>query len=68
VGLLDNLTQNAYGIYLVHYVFVTWLQLWLFGADLSAVVEATLVFAGMLLLSWSLIAALRHVAAVARVL
>jgi peptidoglycan/LPS O-acetylase OafA/YrhL len=68
VGVLDSLAANSYGIYIVHYVIVTWLQFWLLGADLSAVAKAILVFAGTLILSWGLTAALRRIPAVARVI
>jgi hypothetical protein len=52
----------------VFFEFVTWLQYGLLGIDLSAITKATLVFAGTLLLSWGLIAAIRRIPAVARVI
>jgi peptidoglycan/LPS O-acetylase OafA/YrhL len=51
-ALTDSLSEHAYAIYLVHYVFVVWLQYALLGATLPAVVKGVLVFAGTLLLSW----------------
>jgi peptidoglycan/LPS O-acetylase OafA/YrhL len=51
-ALTDSLSENAYAIYLVHYVFVVWLQYALLGATVPAVVKGVLVFAGTLLLSW----------------
>jgi surface polysaccharide O-acyltransferase-like enzyme len=48
----DSLSENAYAIYLVHYVFVIWLQYALLGATLPAVVKGLLVFVSALLLSW----------------
>jgi hypothetical protein len=50
---LDSLSQNAYGIYLVHYVFVVWLQYALLSAPINAIGKAALVFAGALALSWA---------------
>jgi len=50
--LLDGLSANAYGIYLVHYVFVVWLQYALIGTALSAYVKVCVVFAAALALSW----------------
>jgi len=50
--LTDSLSENAYAIYLVHYVFVVWLQYALLGARLPAVAKGVLVFTGTLLLSW----------------
>src|SRR6185295_11239002 len=37
VRTLDSLSANAYGMYLVHYVFVVWLQFALLDAALLAV-------------------------------
>jgi len=58
---LAGLRDNAYGMYLVHYLFVVWLQFSLLGVPLPAIVKATVVFAGTLLLSWGAVAALRRV-------
>jgi hypothetical protein len=49
---LDSLSINAYGIYLVHYVFVVWLQYALLPLDHSAITKAVLVFAAALAMSW----------------
>ncbi len=68
VGVLNSLAASAYGIYIFHYVFVTWVQYWLLGADLSAIVKAILVFIGTLIISWGLTAALRRIPLVARVI
>jgi surface polysaccharide O-acyltransferase-like enzyme len=51
-ALIDSLSENAYAIYLVHYVFVVWLQYALLGAALPAIAKGLLVFASALLLSW----------------
>jgi len=51
--ILDSLSANAYGMYLIHYVFVVWLQYLLLPADLGAVTKAFLVFAGTMALSWT---------------
>jgi len=56
---LDSLSANAYGIYLLHYVFVLWLQYALLGEQLSAFGKAGLVFAAALALSWASSAAIR---------
>jgi peptidoglycan/LPS O-acetylase OafA/YrhL len=53
-ALVDSLSDSAYAIYLVHYVFVVWLQYALLGAMLPAIVKAILVFAGALLVSWGI--------------
>jgi glucans biosynthesis protein C len=58
--VLDSLSRNAYGIYLVHYVFVVWLQYALLNAPLFAFAKAAIVFGGTLVLSWATSAALRR--------
>jgi hypothetical protein len=50
--MLDSLSANAYRIYLVHYVFVVWLQYALLAVSLLAIGKATIVFAGALAASW----------------
>jgi glucans biosynthesis protein C len=54
--MTDSLSEHAYAIYLVHYVFVVWLQYALLGTDVPAVAKAVMVFAGALLLSWTVAA------------
>jgi peptidoglycan/LPS O-acetylase OafA/YrhL len=66
--VLDSLKANAYGMYLIHYVFVVWLQYALLPADMPALAKGAIVFAGTLALSWVLTAALRKVPAVAQVI
>ena len=64
VRLLDHLSENSYGIYVVHYVFITWLQYALLESELAPLWKAMVVFAGTLTLSWVLIAVLRSIKAV----
>ena len=64
-ALTDSLSENAYAIYLVHYVFVVWLQYALLGATLPAVVKGVLVFASALLLSWGVAVGTRRMASLA---
>lgn len=64
----DSLAANAYGMYITHYAFVSWLQYALLGAALPAAAKATMVFFGAVALSWTLTAALRRVPAVKTVL
>jgi peptidoglycan/LPS O-acetylase OafA/YrhL len=42
--IAESLSDNAYGMYLVHYVFVVWLQYALLDVPFSAVAKAALVF------------------------
>jgi hypothetical protein len=59
--ILESLANSAFGIYLLHYVFVVWLQYSLRDAGLFAIVKATIVFAGSLGFAWAATAAMRLV-------
>ena len=64
--LFDRLSDNEYGMYLIHYAFVSWLQLALLAAALSAIEKGLAVFVGTLLLSWGMSAAIRSIPGVSR--
>ena len=64
----DSLSANAYGIYLVHYVFVIWLQYALLPASVPGVVKGLAAFVGAAALSWATTAALRRAPGLRRVL
>jgi fucose 4-O-acetylase-like acetyltransferase len=66
--IFDSLRDNAFGIYLVHYAFVSWLQYALLPAGLPGFIKAAAVTLGALALSWGTTAALRRIPVVARVL
>jgi len=66
--LCDAIKGNAYGMYLVHYPFIVWLQYALLGFAWLAVAKAALVFSGTVIASWSLAGTLRRVPVVARVI
>ena len=51
--IFQSLADNAYGIYLVHYVFVLWLQYMLLGVALFAFAKAAILLTGALFLSWA---------------
>jgi surface polysaccharide O-acyltransferase-like enzyme len=59
--LFDSLNENAYGIYLVHYAFVSWLQLAVLKMQMPALAKGSLVFFGSVLLSWGTAALLRRI-------
>jgi surface polysaccharide O-acyltransferase-like enzyme len=65
--LYDSLSDNEYGMYLIHYMFVSWVQLAILGLALPAIAKGLLVFATVLLLSWGTSAALRTIPAVSRI-
>ena len=64
--VIDSLSENAYGIYLVHYLFITWLQYLLLRVASFALAKAMIVFTGTLMLSWATAMAIRRVPAGAR--
>jgi surface polysaccharide O-acyltransferase-like enzyme len=65
---MDALQPSAYGVFLVHYIFIIWLQYAIYDFSLPAVVKAAIVFAGTLSISWALVAALRKIPFVARMI
>ena len=60
-SVLDPMQPDAYGIFLVHYPIVLWLQYWLFDFDLPAIVKAAVVLALTVALSWGVTGALRKI-------
>jgi hypothetical protein len=67
-SVLDALRPSAYGIFLVHYVFILWLQYALYDYSLPAVVKFAVVFAGTLSMSWGITVILRKLPVVARII
>jgi len=63
--LLDALQPSAYGVYLLHYIFIIWLQYAVYDYSLSAGVKFAIVFAGTLAMSWALTVMLRRIPVVA---
>lgn len=59
--VLDSFARNSFGMYVFHYIFVTWLQYALLGIALLAVAKASIVFGGTLLLAWATTTILRCV-------
>jgi peptidoglycan/LPS O-acetylase OafA/YrhL len=59
--LLDRMQADAYGIFLVHYPIVLWLQYWLFDYDMPAIVKATIAFVLTVAFSWAVTAALKKI-------
>ena len=65
---MDALRPSAYGIFLVHYIFIIWLQYAVYGYEWPAAVKAAVVFAGTLSLSWAMVVLLRRIPLVARMI
>jgi len=59
--VLASASENAFGIYVLHYPFVVWLQYALLSAALFAVAKGAIVFAGSLVCSWALAIVFRSV-------
>ena len=57
----DSLSDSAYGMYLVHYVFVVWMQYRPAGCSLFAIAKAAIVFGVTLALSWATVAAMQRI-------
>jgi peptidoglycan/LPS O-acetylase OafA/YrhL len=67
-NMLDRMQGDAYGIFLVHYPIVLWLQYWLFDYDLPAIVKAAIAFVLTVIFSWAVTAVLRKIPGASRVL
>ncbi|PVM80839.1 acyltransferase family protein [Caulobacter radicis] len=63
-----SLQANAYGMYLLHYVFTSWLAWSLLPQDWSGLAKATAVFVGATALSWLSTMALRRMPLLGRIL
>ena len=67
-SMLDPMQADAYGMFLVHYPIVLWLQYWLIDFDWPAIVKVVIVLVLTVLLSWGASAALRKIPGATRVL
>ena len=68
IRVFDSLSANSYGIYIIHYLVVIWLQYALLRIELPAVAKGAIVFFAGLAFCWGSIAALRRIRAVARII
>lgn len=66
--LLDAMQPSAYGIFLVHYIFIVWLQYVVYDPGWPAGVKAAIVFAGTLGGSWLVTIWLRKIPFIARMI
>jgi glucan biosynthesis protein C len=66
--IFDNLGANSYGIYIVHYAFVLWIQFALLSASWPAWIKFSVAFIGGLALSWGTSQLARQIPAIRRVL
>jgi glucan biosynthesis protein C len=57
----NSLSENAYSIYLTHFVFVTWIQFSLLSFNIPAIAKFTITFILSLMLSWVTSIILRNI-------
>jgi surface polysaccharide O-acyltransferase-like enzyme len=67
-GLLDAMRPSAYGIYLLHFIPLIWLQYVVYDPAFPAFVKFAIVFTGTLFMSWALTVLLRKIPVAARVI
>jgi surface polysaccharide O-acyltransferase-like enzyme len=65
---LASLSANAYSLYLVHYVFMVWMQYALLELAAPAVLKAPIVFVVTLVVSWIIILAVQRIPLGARLI
>jgi hypothetical protein len=66
--IFDSLCTDAYGIYIIHYTFIIWIQFALLPASWPAWIKFSVTFIGGLALSWGTTKLVRQISAVRRVL
>jgi peptidoglycan/LPS O-acetylase OafA/YrhL len=66
--ILDSLFRNSYGIYVIHYVVVSWLLYAILKASLPGIAKGSIVFLCSLAFCWGTISLIRRIPGVARVI
>jgi hypothetical protein len=66
--LLDAMRPSAYGVYLVHFIPLIWLQYVVYDPAFPAFVKFAIVFIGTLSVSWALTVLLRKIPVAARMI
>jgi glucans biosynthesis protein C len=66
--ILGSISENGYGLYLFHYVFVLWAQYLLLDIALPAIAKGVIVFGVTLCLSWAATVALCSIPFGARII
>jgi surface polysaccharide O-acyltransferase-like enzyme len=73
-SILDSLRESSFGIFLIHYVPLLWLQYALYGITLAPAVQATAILKALIVfvltfaISWAATGALRKIPGVSHVL
>jgi Acyltransferase family len=60
-SILDPMQPAAFGMFLVHYPIVLWLQYWMFDVEIPAIAKALIAFVLTVFLSWGATEALRKI-------
>ena len=68
VLLFDKFSENAYGMYIFHYIFVIWLQFALLDVNMSGFAKGLIVSVLVVGLSWGTSAILRKIPLVRRII
>jgi hypothetical protein len=68
IRILDHLSRNSYGMYLLHYLVIVWLQYAVLRTSMSVGAKFGIVFVGGVVLCWAATAALRRIPAVRKVI
>jgi surface polysaccharide O-acyltransferase-like enzyme len=66
--LLDAIQPSAYGIFLIHYIFIIWLQYAVYEPAWSPFVKFAIVFVATLAGSWATVVLLRKIPFVRRMI
>jgi peptidoglycan/LPS O-acetylase OafA/YrhL len=66
--VFESLSASSYGMYLIHYPVVVWLQFALLTAPLGSIAKGAIVSFGAVVLNWGMVVALRRIPVIARVL
>ena len=66
--VFDSLSASSYGMYLVHYPVVIWLQFPLLVVAVNPIAKGALVYIGAVAVSWGIVVALRRVPMIERLL
>jgi hypothetical protein len=60
-SMLDPMQSDAFGMFLVHYPIILWLQYWMFDFDLPAIAKVLIAFVLTVFLSWGATMLLRKI-------
>jgi peptidoglycan/LPS O-acetylase OafA/YrhL len=65
--VFDSVSASSYGMYLIHYPVVVWLQFALLTVALGPIAKGAIVYVGAVTLTWGIVVALRRDPMIARV-